>query len=124
MITLVKTEQDHERAMCRILTLMDQELIAGSKEEAELEVLSVLVDLFEKEFFPIGRPDPIEAIKFRMKQMNLSNKDMEPYLGSLSRVSEVLNRKRGLSISMIRRLHEGLGIPADVLILDSVSGRI
>jgi HTH-type transcriptional regulator / antitoxin HigA len=79
-------------------------------------VLATLIDVYEASHFPMDAPDPVAAIEFRMEQQGLTRKDLEPLLGSRTRVSEVLNRKRGLSIEMIRRLHEALGIPAEVLI--------
>ena len=82
----------------------------------ELDVLVTLVESYEDKHFPIESPDPIEAILFRMEEMDLMRKDLEPYIGSRHRVSEVLNRKRELSLNMIRRLHEGLGIPIENLI--------
>ncbi|HNP65267.1 MAG TPA: helix-turn-helix domain-containing protein [Woeseiaceae bacterium] len=85
-------------------------------EGDELDVLATLVDVYEKEHFPIELPDPNDAIKFRMEQMGLSRKDLEPYLGSRARVSEVMNKRRGLSLAMIRALHENLEIPLDALI--------
>ena len=81
-----------------------------------LDVLATLIDVFEAEHHPIDPPDPIEAIKFRMEQRGLTRKDLEGILGSRTRIAEVLNRRRGLSISMIRRLHDKLGILAEVLI--------
>ena len=82
----------------------------------ELELLATLVELYEAEVYPIPSPDPIDAIRFRMEQQELKQKDLIPFLGSKSKVSEVLSRKRSLSISMIRKLHEGLGIPVEVLL--------
>jgi HTH-type transcriptional regulator/antitoxin HigA len=87
-----------------------------------MDILATLIDAYESEHYPMDPPDPIEAIKFRMEQQGLTRKDLEKVLGTRMRVSEVLNRKRGLSINMIRRLHEKLGISADVLIR-SVRGR-
>lgn len=110
----IKTEQDYERALARVSELMDAE--PGSEAEDELEVLSILVDAYEEKHFPIDPPDPIDAILFRLEQQNLTRKDLEPLLGSRHRVSEVLNRKRGLSLEMIRRVHEHLGIPLETLI--------
>jgi len=95
-------------------TLMDA--APGSPEEERLEIFTLLIEAYEQAHYPIDLPDPIEAIKFRMEQQDLLQKDLVPYLGSQSRVSEVLNRKRPLSLSMIRALHEGLGIPAEVLL--------
>ncbi|MDY6994147.1 MAG: DNA-binding protein [Pseudomonadota bacterium] len=110
----IKTEADYEAALARIETLWESK--PQTPEGDELEVLFTLVEAYEAQHHPIGPPDPIEAIKFTMEYRNLKRKDLEPYLGSRSRVSEVLNRKRGLSIDMIRRLHNGLGIPLNSLI--------
>ena len=111
---VLKTETDYEAALAYVETLMDAK--PGSPEEEELEVFALLIDAYEQAHYPIDLPDPIEAIKFRMAQQGLLQRDMAAYLGSQSRVSEVLNRKRPLSLSMIRALHEGLGIPAEVLL--------
>ncbi|RLD05370.1 MAG: hypothetical protein DRI32_04180 [Chloroflexi bacterium] len=111
---IIKTEAEYDAALAYVETLMDAE--PNSPEEAELELFSVLVENYEKEKYPIGLPDPIEAIKFRMEQEGLTRKDMRVYLGSQSKVSEVLNRKRPLSLAMIRALHKGLDIPAEVLL--------
>jgi len=113
-IKIIKTETEYESALRRIEALMDAE--SKSPQEEELELLALLVETFEKEHYPIELPDPVEAIKFRMDQEGLEPKDLISYLGSQSKVSEVLNYKRPLSLSMIRRLQEGLDIPADVLI--------
>jgi HTH-type transcriptional regulator/antitoxin HigA len=110
----IKSEQDYEHALARVDELMDAE--PGTHEGDELEVLATLVESYEDKHFPIESPDPVEAILFRMEEMDLTRKDLEPYLGSRHRVSEVLNRKRELSLNMIRRLHEGLGIPIENLI--------
>ena len=111
---IIKTEPDHEAALGRIAELFHAK--PGTPEGDELELLTVLVEQFEREAFPIGLPTPIAAIKFRMGQQGLKSKDLVPYLGSPSKVSEILNGKRPLTLSMIRRLNEGLGIPAEVLI--------
>jgi HTH-type transcriptional regulator/antitoxin HigA len=100
--------------LARIEVLMDAE--PESPEEEELELLALLVETYEEEHYPIDLPDPVEAIKFRMDQEGLEPKDLISYIGSQSKVSEVLNYKRSLSLSMIRNLQEGLGIPAEVLI--------
>jgi HTH-type transcriptional regulator/antitoxin HigA len=89
---------------------------SGTPEGDRLDVLATLIDAYESEHHPIDPPDPIEAIKFRIEQQGLTRKDLEGILGTRTRVAEVLNRRRGLSINMIRRLHEKLGISADVLI--------
>lgn len=111
---VLKTEAEYEAALAYVETLMDA--APGSPKEDELEVFALLIEAYEREHYPIELPDPIDAIKFRMEQQELLQKDMGPYLGSQSKVSEVLNRKRPLSLTMIRALHEGLGIPAEVLL--------
>ena len=113
-IKIIKTEAEYEAALARIETLMDA--APESPEEEELELLALLVEKYEDEQFPFDLPDPVEAIRFRMEQEGLEPKDMVKYLGSQSKVSEVLNRRRPLSLAMIRSLHEGLGIPAEVLL--------
>ena len=110
----IRNASDHERALKRIEGLMSAR--NDTAEGDELDVLATLVDVYEKEHFPIHAPDPVEAIKFRMEQMGLSRKDLEPFLGSRARVSEVMNKRRGLSLAMIRSLHENLEIPLDALI--------
>jgi len=114
---VIKNKTQYRRVMRRIKALMNGFLNSLAGEE--LELLCILAELWENQQFPLQHPDPIEAIQFRMDQAGLKNKDMIPYLGSLSKVSEVLNGKRNLSIGMIRRLHEGLGIPAVVLIRET-----
>lgn len=114
MQRLIKTEKDHIEALQRIETLMTQD-ISGSETD-ELELLAYLVDEYENREYPIGLPTPIEAIRFRMDQMGLKQKDLVPYIGSKSKVSEVLNGKRSLTLQMMRALNTGLGIPADVLL--------
>ena len=116
-VKILKTEKEYEAALRRIDALMDAE--PGSPEEEQLELLALLVEKYEAEHYPIGLPDPVEAIKFRMDQEGLEPKDMTKYLGSQSKVSEVLNYKRPLSLSMIRALHDGLGIPAEVLLQEA-----
>lgn len=111
---IIETEAEYEAALAYIETLMDA--APGSPAEEELELFALLVEKYEEEHFPIDLPDPVEAIKFRMEQEGLTRKELAKYLGSQSRVSEVLNRKRPLSLAMIRALHEGLGIPAEVLL--------
>jgi HTH-type transcriptional regulator/antitoxin HigA len=111
---VIKTEEQYEEALARIEELMDAQ--AGTPEGDEFELLSTLVDRYEQEKYPIDLPDPIEAIKFRMEQLGLGQKDLIPFIGSRSKVSEVLNGKRPLSLKMMRHLHTGLGIPAEVLL--------
>ena|SRR5690554_2443402 len=110
----IKTEQDYYEALERFEVIFDAK--PGTDLGDELEILSILIEKFENEYFPIGLPDPVEAIKFRMEQMNYTQSDLANVLGLKSRLSEILNRKRKLSLEMIRRLHEKLNIPTDVLI--------
>ncbi len=110
----IRTEADYEAALAEIERLWGAP--AGAPEGDRLDILATLVDAYENEHYPMDPPDPIEAIKFRMEQQGLTRKDLEGLLGTRTRVAEVLNRRRGLSINMIRRLHEKLGISAEVLI--------
>ncbi|MGB5491217.1 MAG: transcriptional regulator [Woeseiaceae bacterium] len=110
----IRNSSDHESALKRIEALMSAE--NGTAEGDELDVLATLVDVYERQSFFIDSPDPVDAIKFRMEQMGLSRKDLEPFLGSRARVSGVMNKKRGLSLAMVRSLHENLEIPLDALI--------
>ncbi|MDR1937022.1 MAG: hypothetical protein LBQ73_00805 [Tannerellaceae bacterium] len=110
----IKTKEDYEQALERIEVIFDTQ--SGSVEGDELEILSILIDRYEKEYFPIELPDPIEAIKFKMEQMGYNQHDLANIIGLKSRTSEILNRKRKLSLNMIRRLHEKLNIPTDILI--------
>ncbi len=114
----IKSKRDYNTALRRIAVLINQDLTSGSEEYNELELLSILVDDYESKNFPIDLPDPVEAIKFRLEQMNMETTDLAKILGSKSRASEILNRKRKLSIAMIRRLHKRLNIPASTLISD------
>jgi HTH-type transcriptional regulator / antitoxin HigA len=110
----IRTEEEYEHALARLEEIWDAE--RETPESDELDVLSVLVEAYEEEHYRIDPPDPIDAIKFRMEQMGLSIRDLEPQIGSRAEVSEVLTRKRSLSLDMIRNLNEKLGIPAEVLI--------
>ncbi len=110
----VRTEEDYNAALARIEEIWDA--VPGTPESDELDILAILVEAYEREHHPIDPPDPIEAIKFRMDQMGLTRKDLEPFIGHRGRVAEVLNRRRRLSLDMVRNLSEGLGIPAEVLI--------
>ena len=110
----IRTRKDHEAALKKIERLWGAK--AGTPEGDRLDVLATLVDAYEAAQFPIDPPDPIEAIKFRMEQQGLTRKDLEPLIGTRTRVAEVLNGRRNLSIAMIRRLHQRLGISAEVLI--------
>jgi HTH-type transcriptional regulator / antitoxin HigA len=111
---LIKTEKDYQKALKRLDSIFDAK--KGSKEGDELDLLSLLIDNYEKEKYAIDLPDPIEAIKFRMEQLGYKQKDLAGALGLKSRVSEILNRKRKLTLDMVRKLHEVLGIPTDVLV--------
>lgn len=111
---VLKTQADYRAALAHLETLMDAR--PGTPQAEELELFAVLIERYEQEHFPIGSPDPVDAIKFRMEQQGLTRKDLEPYIGSQSKVSEVLNRKRPLSVAMIRALHSGLDIPSEVLL--------
>ena len=113
---IIKNETEYKAALTRIEGLMDAN--PDSPEEGELELLALLVEKYEGERYPIDLPDPIAAVKFRMDQEGLEPKDMVTFLGSQSKVSEVLNYKRPLSLSMMRLLNQGLGIPAEVLLQD------
>jgi len=110
----IKNQNDYNQALERLEVIFDAKM--GTPEGDELEVLGILIDRYENENFPIGLPDPIEAIKFRMEQMGYNQKDLADIVGLKSRASEILNRKRKLSLEMIRQLHEKLHIPTDVLI--------
>ncbi len=113
---LIRTESDYEAALGRVAALMEAEPEPGSARGEELELLSVLVERYEDEHFPMDLPDPVAAIRFRMEQQGLKSKDLIPYFGSASKVSEVLAGRRGLSVAMIRNLVQGLDIPAEALI--------
>ena len=113
---IIKTDQEHRQALERLTYLMDLDPVPDSPDADEIDLLALLIEHYEQEHFPIAPPDPIEAIRFRMDQMGLRRQDLVPYIGSMPKVSEILNRKRPLSLNMIRRLSEGLGISADVLI--------
>lgn len=110
----IKTEQDYNAAIGRIEALWGEKKDTAAGDE--LDLLVTLVEFYEMKHYPIAPPDPIDAIKFRMEQMELTNSDMVQYLGSQSRVSEVLNRKRGLTLGMIKSLYKGLKIPAEILL--------
>jgi HTH-type transcriptional regulator/antitoxin HigA len=110
----IKTKKDYNQALERLEGIFDAK--KGSLEGDELEVLSILIEKYEDEQFPVGLPDPIEAIKFRMEQLGYNQVDLAKVFGLKSRASEILNKKRKLSLEMIRQLHEKLNIPTEVLI--------
>ncbi|HWZ02883.1 MAG TPA: helix-turn-helix domain-containing protein [Mucilaginibacter sp.] len=112
----IKTEDQYNMALARVYELMQTDIIENSPEGDELEVLGILVEAYEKEHYPIPAPNPLEAIKFRLDQMGLSEKELGEILGYRSRKSEILSGKRKLSLAMIRKLNEVLHIPAEVLI--------
>jgi HTH-type transcriptional regulator/antitoxin HigA len=112
----IKTEEDYQAALSRLEEIFDA--LDGTPESDELDVLGLLVDEYEKEHYPIDSPDPIEAIKIRMEELNMRQVDLIPMIGGKSRVSEILNRKRRLTIQMIRRLKERLDLSAELLIRD------
>jgi HTH-type transcriptional regulator/antitoxin HigA len=113
----IRTKADYKKAIAEVERLWGTK--SGTPEGDRLDVLATLIDAYEAKHYPMDPPDPIEAIRFRMEQQGLSRKDLEPLIGTRTRVAEVLNRKRSLSIAMIRRLHDRLGISAEVLIRPS-----
>ena len=115
-IAPIRNEKDYQKALDRLEVIFDSK--KGTEQGDELEILSILIDRFENENFPIGMPDPIEAIKFRMEQMGMKQKDLAEVFGFKSRVSEILNKKRKLTLDMIRKLNTTLPIPTEVLIQD------
>ena len=112
----IRTKADYKRALREVSAYFDNEPEPGSADGDRFEILTTLVEAYEAKHFPIAAPDPIEAIRFRMEQGGLSVKDLVPSIGQPNRVYEVLNRKRGLTLEMIRNLHRNLGIPAESLI--------
>lgn len=118
----IHTTKDYKAALREISRLMADDPASGTAEGDRLDILATLVQAYEARQFPIDAPDPVEAIRFRMEQSGLSVKDLEPLIGKSNRVYEVLNRKRPLTLAMIRRLHQGLGIPAEALIAEPIGG--
>jgi HTH-type transcriptional regulator/antitoxin HigA len=116
----IRGKKDYEAALAEVERLWSAK--SGTPRGDRLDVLATLIEVYEDKHFPTDQPDPIEAIKFRMEQQGLTRKDLGELIGTRTRVAEVLARKRGLSISMIRRLHAKLGIPAEVLIRPSRKG--
>lgn len=110
----IKTERDYETALAEVEELWSSE--PGTEEADRLDVLSTLIEAYENKHHPVEPPDPVEAIRFRMEQEGLSPRDLEEYIGTSGRVFEILDGTQELTLPMIRRLHEGLGIPAEVLI--------
>jgi HTH-type transcriptional regulator/antitoxin HigA len=110
----IRSESDYESALAEVERLWGAK--SGTAEGDRLDVLATLIEVYEAQRYPMDPPDPIAAIEFRMEQQGLNRKDLEPIFGTRSRTSEVLNRRRSLSIEMIRKLHDQLGISADILI--------
>ncbi len=116
MLKPIKNNSQYEDALERIYDLMHKDLKPGSSESDELEILSILVEDYENKKFPVDKPDPIEAINFRIDQLGMERKELVKYFGYSSRVSEIFSRKRKLSLKMIKKLHNELGIPASSLL--------
>jgi HTH-type transcriptional regulator/antitoxin HigA len=115
-LKIIKTEKDYDKALNRIDELMELNPKLETKESDELEILVLLVEKYEEINWKIETPDPIEAIKYRMQELNLKQKDLVPYGGNKSKVSELLNKKISLSLSMVRNLSEALHIPVETLV--------
>ena len=115
-LKILKTEKDYDKALNRIDELIELNQKLGTPESDELEILALLVEKYEELNWNIETPDPIEAIKYRMEEMNLKQKDLIPYIGNKSKVSELLNRKISLSLAMVRNLSQALHIPVETLI--------
>jgi len=113
----IRTEADYDAALAEVERLWGAK--SGTPDGDRLDVLATLIEVYEEKHHPMDPPDPIEAIRFRMEQQGLTRRDLEPMIGPRNRVADVLNRKRGLSIDMIRQLHDQLGISAEVLIRPS-----
>ncbi|SEN61652.1 HTH-type transcriptional regulator / antitoxin HigA [bacterium A37T11] len=116
MLRPVKNDEQYEDALARVYQLMQKDLKPNSRKSDELEILSILIHEYEQVHYPVPTPNPLEAIKFRMEQMNMSEAELSDIIGYRSRKSEILSGKRKLSLSMIRKLAEKLNIPAEVLI--------
>jgi len=116
---LIHDDAEHAAALVELDALLGAAPAPGTPQADELQLLALVIEMYEKQRWPFELPDPVDAILFVMDQRGLSRRDLEEYLGSRSRVSEVLARKRGLSIRMIRALHEGLGIPLQVLVQET-----
>ncbi len=112
----IKTEKDYQEALKRLEEIFDAPI--DSQESEEADILAILVDEYEKQSYPIKTPDPIDAIKIRMEELNLRQVDLIPEIGGKSRVSEILNRKRRLTVGMIRKLTKKLNLSADILVSD------
>lgn len=115
-IKMIKTEKDYQEALKRLEVIFDAQV--DSTEGDEAEILTILIEKYEDQHYPIGTPDPIEAIKFRMEQLDMKKSDLAEIIGYRSRVSEILSKKRKLTLQMIRKLHDKLKIPYETLIAD------
>lgn len=115
----IRNDDDLSAAFCRLEAIFQAE--AGTPDADEMEVLVTLIEAYERVHYPIAPADAVEAIRFCMQQRGLVAKDLQPFIGSAGRVSEVLNRKRGLSLAMIKRLHDGLHIPYESLLMSAAS---
>jgi HTH-type transcriptional regulator/antitoxin HigA len=115
-LTPIRTDADYRDALALASRYTDLDPEAETAEGAHFDALVTLIEAWERKHYPMPPPDPVEAIRFRMDQSGLSAADLKPYIGGLNRVYEVLNRKRGLSLTMIRKLHRGLGVPLESLI--------
>lgn len=116
----IKTEQDYEAALRAVEPMFDNEPSMDSPEGDFFEVMCILISEYERKHYPVEAPDPVEAIKFRMEQQGLTVKDLEPAIGKSNRVYEVLNRKRNLTLPMIRKLHSMFGIPLNSLVGEAI----
>src|SRR5437763_103479 len=116
MLKPIKNEKQYENALTRVYSLMQKNIKPDTRESDELEILSILIKEYEQEHYPVPGPNPLEAIKFRLEQMNMSEAELSEILGYRSRKSEILSGKRKLNLQMIRKIAERLHIPAEVLI--------
>ena len=116
MTSIIHNDEEHADALAALDRLMEIDPESGTPEADELQLLALVIETYEKVRWPIGLPDPVDAIRFCMDQQGLTRRDLEPYIGSRARVSEVLSGKRALSMRMIRALHAGLDIPLEVLV--------
>jgi HTH-type transcriptional regulator / antitoxin HigA len=115
-VKIIHTHEQYHQALARLSKFVDSDPVPDSLEADEMELLGLVIQHYERKQFPINPADPVEIIKFVMEQQGLKKKDLVPYMGSTSRVTEVLNGSRSLSLSMIRRLNQGLGVPMDLLV--------
>ena len=120
----IRTDDDYRAALREVSAFFENEPELGTPEGDRFEILLLLIEAYEAKHFPIDLPDPVEAIKFRMEQSGLTPKDLQPMIGGLNRVYEVLNHTRPLTLSMIRRLHDKLGIPAESLIKEPAHAEV